>query len=74
MAEFLGPLCDLVSENSVPAMDFGTVKLPSQAQVPRLVELCLIRMRKDDAGALFYTTCILCTKLCVNSCTRIILS
>ena len=49
MTEFLGPLCDLVSEVG-DTVDVGVVDVASRAQVPKLTELCLRRMRKDDAG------------------------
>ena len=49
MTEFLGPLCDLVSEAG-ETVDVGVVDVASRAQVPKLTELCLRRMRKNDAG------------------------
>ena len=49
MTEFLGPLCDLASEAG-DTVDVGVVDVASRAQVPKLTELCLRRMRKDDAG------------------------
>lgn len=51
MAEFLTPLCDLVN-GELTTVDVASVELASHAHVPRLTELCLKQIRKDNIGTL----------------------